>query len=246
MFSFLKNHPFAVEAFFESSLVLTFAVHKDKLQHLIPPCLSLDLYEEEYAFVAMALVNTKALRPKGFPAWLGQDFSLIGYRIFVRYTNSAGKKYRGLYILKSETDQPKMEWLGNLFTRYQYSTTDIKYSKTGLQTHITSVRSDFTLTVEQTAEEPAMPSGSPFADWTAARKFAGPLPFTFSYDTLRKDVLIVEGVRQHWKPVPVTVHHHDISFIKKLPLSKVVLANAFILSNIPYYWKKGRTEKWSI
>ena len=34
MFSFLKNHPFAVEAFFESSLVLTFAIPKEQLQHL--------------------------------------------------------------------------------------------------------------------------------------------------------------------------------------------------------------------
>ena len=28
----LKNHPFAVETFFESSLVLTFAVPKDELK----------------------------------------------------------------------------------------------------------------------------------------------------------------------------------------------------------------------
>ena len=35
MLSFLKNHPFAVEAFFESSLVLTFALPKEQLQHLI-------------------------------------------------------------------------------------------------------------------------------------------------------------------------------------------------------------------
>ena len=36
MLSFLKNHPFAVEAFFETSLVLTFAVPKEELEHLVP------------------------------------------------------------------------------------------------------------------------------------------------------------------------------------------------------------------
>jgi hypothetical protein len=35
MLSFLKNHPFAVEAFFKSSTVLTFAVPKEQLQNLI-------------------------------------------------------------------------------------------------------------------------------------------------------------------------------------------------------------------
>ncbi len=34
MFEFLKNHPFAVEAFFESSFVLTFAFPKEILQQL--------------------------------------------------------------------------------------------------------------------------------------------------------------------------------------------------------------------
>ena len=32
MLSFLKNHPFAVEAFFEKSLVVTFAVKKEQLK----------------------------------------------------------------------------------------------------------------------------------------------------------------------------------------------------------------------
>jgi uncharacterized protein YqjF (DUF2071 family) len=109
MFSFLKNHPFAVEAFFESSLVLTFAVPKEQIQHLIPECLTLDTFDDKWAFIAVAMVQTKALRPKGLPEWLGNNFFLIGYRVFVRYTNQAGRNLRGLYILKSETDKKKME-----------------------------------------------------------------------------------------------------------------------------------------
>ncbi len=44
MLSFLKNHPFAVEAFFERSLVLTFAAAKEDLQPFIPECLALDIF----------------------------------------------------------------------------------------------------------------------------------------------------------------------------------------------------------
>lgn len=126
MLSFLKNHPFAVEAFFESSLVLTFAIPKEEVQNLIPECLQLDTFQDKWAFVAVAMVQTKDLRPRGFPKMMGNDFFLIGYRVFVRYTTSEGKKLRGLYILKSETDKKKMEIMGNIFTHYNYTTTDIE------------------------------------------------------------------------------------------------------------------------
>ena len=108
MFSFLKNHPFEVEAFFESSLVLTFAVPKEELQKLIPECLELDVFNDKFAFIAVAIVQTTGLRPKGFPKFLGGNFILIGYRVFVRYVNITGKKLRGLYILKSQTNKKKM------------------------------------------------------------------------------------------------------------------------------------------
>tara|TARA_R110002094_G_scaffold1698_15_gene7247 strand:+ start:2850 stop:3101 length:252 start_codon:yes stop_codon:yes gene_type:complete len=83
MLSFLKNHPFAVEAFFESSLVLTFSIPKEHLQHLIPECLELDTFQDKWAFIAVAMVQTKDLRPKGTPKLIGNDFFLIGYRVFV-------------------------------------------------------------------------------------------------------------------------------------------------------------------
>ena len=86
MFSVLENHHFAVEAFFKSSIVLTFAIPKEQIQHLIPECLELDIFNDKWAFIAVAMVRTKDLRPKGFPKILGNDFFLIGYRFFVRFT----------------------------------------------------------------------------------------------------------------------------------------------------------------
>src|SRR5262245_24569402 len=126
MLAFLKNHPFAVEAFFESSLVLTFAVKKEEVLPLIPECLEPDTFANKWAFIAVAMVQTRNLRPKGFPRFAGNDFFLVGYRIFVKYINNAGKRLRGLYILKSETDKKRMQLMGNTFTHYNYSTTDIR------------------------------------------------------------------------------------------------------------------------
>jgi uncharacterized protein YqjF (DUF2071 family) len=245
MFSFLKDHPFAVEAFFESSLVITYAIPKEQLQPMVPGCLQLDTHNDKWAFIAVAMVQTKALRPKGFPRVLGNDFFLIGYRVFVRYTNQAGKRLRGLYILKSETDKKKMELLGNTFTHYNYTTTDIRQKRQHNIIEISSDRSGFAISIDDSEDEyVALPAGSPFADWKEARRFAGPLPFTFTVNENKQEVLIIEGVRDNWTPTPVKVIDCNFSFLEKMKLQDSKLANAFIIRNIPYYWKKGKIEKW--
>jgi len=243
--NFLKNHPFAVEAFFDSSLVLTFAVPKEQLKSFIPECLELDTFQDKWAFIAVAMVQTSALRPKGFPKFLGNNFFLIGYRIFVRYTNNAGKRLRGLYIIKSETDKKKMEFFGNIFTHYNYTTTDIQQRTNGNFKTIKSEQSKFEIIIEQTDNEIQIPENSPFTDWKDARKFAGPLPHTFTVNTKDKTILTILGVRQNWKPEPVKVNSYNFKFLNSLNLQNIVLANAFEIKNVPYHWEKGRIEKWN-
>lgn len=244
MLSFLKNHPFAVEAFFESSIVLTFAVPKEQVKHLIPECLTLDTFQDEWAFIAIAMVQTKDLRPKGFPKFMGNDFFLIGYRVFVRYKNAAGKNLRGLYILKSETDKKKMELMGNTFTHYNYTTTDITTVNKKSVREIKSATSKFNVTIDMSEGKIALPPHSPFADWKEARRFAGPLPFTFTYNKKTKEVLVIEGVRQNWTPIPVKIIDYKFEFLNSFKFNDSHLANAFVIKNIPYYWKKGKIETW--
>jgi len=250
MFDFLKNHPFPVQAFFEYSLVFSFAVPKEELQNKIPVCLELDTFksldnqgkETEYAFVAVAMVKTKELRPKGFPRFMGNDFFLIGYRIFVNYIDSNGKKLRGLYILKSETNKAKMQILGGIFTQYKYSIIDINTHKTDKQFSVFSKKTEFVAKVEF-EENTDLPKNSPFKDWKEARRFAGPLPNTFTFNSKKKEVLIIKGLRQNWRPTPVKILEYNIPFLEELNLKNPILANAFQIENIPYEWEKGKIDK---
>lgn len=245
MLNFFKNHPFAVEAFFERSTVLTFAVPKEEVAALIPACLLPDTFNDQWAFITIAMVSTRDLRPKGWPRWMGNNFFLIGYRAFVRYKNNAGKNLRGLYILKSETNKRKMQIAGNIFTRYHYTTTDITERPTSDTIHLSSQQSGFNVELSYApTEDILLPTTSPFATWKEARRFAGPLPFTFTYNPANQEVLIIEGVRQYWRPSPVKVLNYHFEFLKQLNISTPVLANAFMVENIPYYWKKGKIEKW--
>ncbi|APU10781.1 hypothetical protein A5M85_10970 [Cellulophaga lytica] len=244
MVASLKNHPFAVKAFFTNSTVLTFAIPKEELAHRIPKHLQLDTFKDKWAFVAAAMVQTKDLRPKGLPKFMGNNFFLIGYRVFVTYTNKAGKRLRGLYILKSETNKKKMQFMGNIFTHYNYTTTDITIKKELKNTQITSLNSNFKIDYNNNLNDVNLPKNSPFSTYKEARRFAGPLPFTFTYNKEKNSILIIEGVRQNWKPSPIHINEYHFNFLKEVGFKNAVLANAFCIKNIPYYWKKGKLELW--
>jgi hypothetical protein len=247
----LKRHPFAVETFFRQSLVLTFTLPVGQLAKLLPPPLVPDAFEDQHAFIAVAMVQTEKLRPKGFPRFMGNDFFLSGYRIFSRYTNQVGKRLRGLYILESQTDSRQMKLMGNLMTHYNYSLIEVNQHRSEDAAaqkevpyyEVASPTAGFKVKVRY-EDEPDLPVGSPFADWKQARRFAGPLPFTFTYDAAAKRVLIVEGVRQNWKPRPVAVEELVLPWLEQQGFTDAVLASAFVVENIPYYWKKGVIENW--
>lgn len=134
-----------------------------------------------------------------------------------------------------------MQWLGNLFTHYNYSTTDIQDTSMGDIRSVSSAASQFSVSFTK-KEGPRLPHGSPFASWKEARRFAGPLPFTFTSLSENNCLLIVEGVRRNWKPDPVKVVNFQFPIAEKFGLNNAILANAFIVENIPYRWEKGKTD----
>lgn len=240
MIHLLQRHAFAIKAQLRASLVLAYALPSKVLEPLLPPGLKLDTYGD-FGFLAIALVETRALRPAFLPESFGMNFLLAGYRIFTRYQTSSGRTLRGLRILRSDTDRRSMEVFGNLLTHYGYerSRCEVARSETTYAVKVSSPAGTADLNVEADLSEEAAspPPGSPFPDLREARKFAGPLPFTFDYERQTHSIIRVEGVRQEWKPRPVTVAVHRNTFLEQERFRGTVLANAFYLENVPYAWK---------
>ena len=134
--------------------------------------------------------------------------------------------------------------MGNVFTHYNYTTTDVHQAEDAKGKEISSEKSKFKININKQGEEVSLPHSSPFSNWKEARRFAGPLPFTFTYNEQTKEVLIIEGVRRNWKPKPVDITNYDFDFINSMNFKNHVLANAFVVENIPYSWKKGTIELW--
>lgn len=241
---FLRRHPFPVDARFDRVVALSFAFPKSILRPLVPAFLEIDSFED-FGFVTVALVWTKSLRPATFPSFLGQDFFLAGYRIFTRLRDDSGRRLRGLQILRSETDKHRMVWMGNLFTSYHYRHVNVNFLKTDRETRVETFLADGRSTLDVTfasSNEPVLlPTGSPFPNWQAARRFAGPMPFTFSAES-DEVFVVIEGSRQDWVPRPLVVKQWKVSLFEETPLSgtEPILANAFEVENVSYRWKKGR------
>jgi hypothetical protein len=210
---------------------------------LLPPGLILDTFEN-LGFVAIAMVQTTQLRPRFLPAWTGQDFFLTGYRIFTRL-DTPGASLRGLRILRSDTDNRLMAWSGNLLTHYGYRHAQVCVRESNGELEIGIRTPDGEADLEVTADighKPApLPSGSPFSNAAEARKFAGPLPYTFDYEDETHSIVSVRGVRENWDPQPVAVDIRRSTFFEREPFCRVtpVLANAFHLRDVPYCWERG-------
>ncbi len=240
----LKRHPFPVVAHFERVVAVSFSFPEKLLAPLVPAPLALDVFEG-WGFVTVVLVWTRGLRPALLPRFLGQDFFLAGYRIFTRLRDADGRVLRGLKILRSETDKAHMVRSGNLLTHYNYRRVDVSEQRDGarwsIRTRLPGGAQTLAAAFDLGAEAATPPPGSPFADWHAARRFAGPMPFTFDAEGGGRFV-IIEGRREDWTPHPILVERCEVALFDEVPFRDrtPVLANAFTVENVPYRWERGR------
>lgn len=248
MLHLLRRHKVPIQAHLAASLVLAYAVPEQTLKPLLPPGLVLDTYEG-FGFLAIAMVEARGLSPKLLPAALGLNFFLAGYRVFTRYKTASGRTIRGLRILRSDTDRRSMRVFGNLLTHYRYELSQCRTRRTSVSyaVDIETPQGDADLSVvaDLSRDAEAPPPGSPFADLREARKFAGPLPFTFDYEPETHSMIRVEGVRQQWNPRPVSVRVRRNRFLEQeiFRATPATLANAFYLEDVPYFWKAGVRER---
>jgi hypothetical protein len=245
----LRRHPLAMRTRFGHSLVLTYALPPAVLTPLLPPGLTLDTYRApdgtDHGFVAIGVVSALDLRPAGLPAACGRDHVMSGYRIFTRFPTPGGRTMRGLTTLRSDTDRRLMVLGGNLLTRYHYRLARIRLQTSGallavgIESH--DGLADLAVTADLASRPAPLPAGSPFATAAHARRFAGPLPYTFGYEAGTGSMIVVKAYRTRWRPEPVAVDVSRLTFFNHGPLAgtRPVLANAFHVADLDYGWQRG-------
>ena len=241
----LRRHPLPMQARFRHSLVVSFAFPSAILDRLLPPGLTVDAFGG-WGLAAVAVVQTEAMRPAGMPRRVGRGYALAGYRVFCRLETAEGRRLRGLHILRSDASAAAMVIGGNLLTRYRYHRSDVRLDERDpgvLRASIaTRDGADLDLVAHIARPADAPPAASPFPDLAAARRFAGPLPFTFDYERETGSIVLIEGHRDQWRPVPVAVEVRRLDFFRHPMFGgyEPVLANAFHVAGVDYRWSRGR------
>ncbi len=244
MLHLLQRHPIPVSAYFSHSLVLTYAFQPQILEPLLPPGLVLDTCRG-HAFLAVALVQTEKLRPSFLPSAMGRDFFLCGYRIFTRL-DRGWRSIRGLRILRSDADSRWMVRAGNLLTHYNYHLCQAIIEEHGPDIRWTiqtpHAEADFEVEAHISSVPAPLPVGSPFVTLAEARRFAGPLPYTFDYEQATHSIIGIQALRPRWNPQPVAVNVRRSTFLEREPFCRAtpILANAFHVRDVPYRWQRGR------
>ena len=239
----LRRHPLRVLAHFDDSLVLTYALPAKVLEPLLPPGLAVDTYDG-YGFVAVAMVQTRDLRPALVPRVFGRNFFLTGYRVFAKFKTPDGRTIRGLRILRSDADSSLMVAAGNLLTHYNYrrcdATVDATPEKLVVVVRTPGAEADVEVSADLTGGE-VLPASSPFRTMRDARRFAGPLPYTFDYESQTHSIVAIKGVRENWSPRLVNVDVRRLAFFDDARFRGVtpILASAFHVRDIPYSWLRG-------
>jgi hypothetical protein len=244
----LKRHLLPVRAHFDFVLSVTYAAPVAVLSKFIPSGLRLDDWNG-LGFLAAAFVQTRGLRPVLFPSFLGTSYFFVGYRAFCRYTTVDGRELRGLKILRSDTDKTIMATAGNLLTHYNYHVAEVDVQRTEdllrLRVGSHDGRGDAELTAQLGNAADFLPHGSPFPTAHDARRFAGPMPFTFDYEAETNSIIRVQGVRKRWKPHLIPVSITKLSFLDQevFAHARPVLASCFYMEDVEYHWKSGVREQ---
>jgi SAM-dependent methyltransferase len=151
---------------------------------------------------------------------------------------------RGLRIIRSDADRAMMVAGGNLLTHYNYRKCDAMVAADGETLSIHIRTPDAAADVDVTADlavTDALPPTSPFRNLHDAKRFAGPLPYTFDYEPETHSIIAIKGVRENWSPHLVNVDVRNLSFFNRREFAGVtpILASAFYVHDIPYRWQRG-------
>lgn len=244
--SLMLRHPWAMTTRFRDVIVLTYAFPHTLLRRLVPRTLEPET-RGDLGFVAVALVDMDGLRPSRAPRWTGSDAVFVGYRVFVRTELADGRVRRGLKVIRTDVDRLHLLIGTRLLTRYDTGLVTASWQRDSDQQHVRA-RSRWRgapLELDVVLEQPATPpEGSPFASWSEAAPFCGPLPWTFAPDS-DSTAVAVKGVRSDWRPQPVTVSSQSIGLFAQPPFSaqRPLLAAAFHVTDVDYSWRAGKQER---
>jgi hypothetical protein len=106
------------EAMFRDNIYLVFSIEPPLLRPLVPEPFQLDVCNER-ALISVTINSVKNIRLAWLPAMMGVNYYDVIYRAHVYYIDHEGRKRRGVYFLRTDSNSPFLNLMGRRLKEFK-------------------------------------------------------------------------------------------------------------------------------
>jgi uncharacterized protein YqjF (DUF2071 family) len=244
--------PFAANTVWAEAVAVNFQVEPEALRPLVPDVFDLDVHHGK-GFVSLTASRLKDFGVDWVPAALRMNFYQATYRAHVTYTDFRGRRIRGCYFIRSETNSAVMSLTANLlpeFRAHHCRTYPMLMARRGDHLLFTVDAGDdragqVVLLLDTSRPLPGMPAASVFPGVAQACEVLVDFYDAFSYDPHAEEVLLLQIDRGPWN---IRVFEPVDSYFGyfadgPFPPGSTQLDSVFYFQNTPYRWLPLLKEK---
>jgi uncharacterized protein YqjF (DUF2071 family) len=244
--------PFATNTVWAEAVCVNYRLDPPALRPLVPEVFDLDLHAGR-AFVSLTASRLKDFGVGWLPAALRMNFYQSTYRAHVTYTDFRGRRLRGCYFVRSETNSRLMSLTANLlpeFRAHHCGTYPILMARQGDHLVVTvdsapDPTGKVVLVLDTGRPLAGMPPGSVFGSPAAAYDFLVEFYDAFSYAPESQEVFLLQIERGPWHVQVVEPVDYYFGYFSDgpFPPGSAVLDSVFYFRNTPYRWLPLLKEK---
>lgn len=244
--------PFEANTTWAEAVCINIRVDPAALRPLVPDLFELDTYDG-HAFVSLTASRLKDFGVGSLPAALRMNFYQATYRAHVTFTDFRGRKLRGCYFVRSETNSQIMSLTANMlpeFKAHRCGVSPILMVRDGGKWILSVDSGDdpagkVVLVLDTTHPRDALPATSCFPTLAAAREILADFYDAFSYDPDTGEVFILRIDRGDWHIQLPEIVDHYLGFATHgpFPPGTATLDSVFYFQNTPYRWLPLLTER---
>jgi uncharacterized protein DUF2071 len=237
----LPKNPLTMVGTIERCWLFTYQTPADEARSLVPLTLEL-VTRGGCAFWNIVVCRIRAMRPKGFPTFMGVSYWHVAYRFYVRFHPQSGPPIEGLYFLRSDCDSRLMAGMGNLLTDYNFHPAGIAVSEQAplLRIAIQSPDCPAQAALDR-AKPPQLPAHSQFSSLEEAAAFLKYKPFGISLDVAGSaNVVAIRRDEAAWQSRLVHVVSADWRFFEGKTVRPEI---CYEVASIAYQWNRGQLHE---
>ena len=224
--------------------LISLAVDPRAVEHLLPAGLEL-LVHRRTAFWNIVVCRVRRLRLLGAPGLFGLTYWHVAHRLHVAATARNGRRWPGLFFLRSDIDRAILTAPGNWLTDFRFHCVEIRIDERPGWFRLEMGRNDDGLAsgsieIDRNGGHPAV-SPHPFDSLEERERVLRYTPSGLAVDPAATVLRIAEVDRdeRRWRESPVALVHCEFSYLRDQMQDQVRVVRATEVAPIDYVWTLG-------